>query len=1098
MDRKGYYLHPTIRGDVIVFSSDDDLWSVPAEGGLARRLTRSRGIATRPRFSPDGSRIAYIGVEEGYPEVYVMDSDGGEGSRLTRVAAPTLVLGWTPDGKSVVFATIGGRSTRRLFFVHTVPAEGGPAVLLPVGPAVALDFGPEKGVVIGRGSGLDPSWWKRYRGGRIGEIWIDREGGGDFSKLTETGGNLANPLWMGDRIYFHSDHEGVGNLYSCASDGKDLRRHTDHADFYVRSASGDGQRIVYAGGGDIHIFDPASDASRSVAIDFPSQRTQRARRFVPADRYFEGADVHPQGHSLCLTARGRLLTLGHWEEAVRHLGSPSNRIRYRLGRWFPDGKRVVAVSDEGGEEALEVYDENGARLRRYDGLDIGRPVTLQVSPTREELLLSNHRAELIHVDLEKASTKVLAQSRYSRIQGHDFSPDGRYVAYGFSDSRKKTAVMLTDLESGGTVQVVEPVLHDVAPSFDPDGKYLYFLSYSGFDPVRDVLDFAYGFPRGIQLKLVTLRADMVSPFIPTPRSPAGGPSKSEGKEGKEEPEGGEVEGGEKAEGRVEEKGKDGEKDKEDESARIDLDGIEKRVVLFPLPPGEYTQIEGLPGGKVLFTSLPVQGLIGRPWLPGEPDAKGTLKVFEFESGKEESIVHGITRFWLDGPRKVAAIQSGWKLRVLAAGQKPADESPGPPNRKNGWIDLTRPKISVDPLEEWKQMLAEGWRLLRDHYYIEDMGGCDWELVYRRYAPLVERASTRRELSDLFWEMGGELGTSHAYELGGDYLPTPHYTQGFLAADFEWRDGAWRIARIVNGDPGEPGQDSPLNGPGVNVEAGDALLAVNGLPLDEKTPPEERLVSQGNQNVALTFQSGEETRTVTVKALANDMAPRHREWVAGNTRRVHEETGGRVGYIHLSDMGAQGFSEFHRAYLTEVEYDGLIVDVRFNSGGHVSPLILSRLMRRQTGYSIGRWIDPHPRPPDAFGGPIVGITDEFSGSDGDSFSHNFKQLGIGPLIGKRTWGGIVGLNPTHPLVDGTVTTQPEYFNWYTDVGYGLENHGAEPDIVVEITPREYAEGRDPQLEKAIETALDLLEKHPPVRPDFGPRPDRSLPRLPERG
>jgi tricorn protease len=300
---------------------------------------------------------------------------------------------------------------------------------------------------------------------------------------------------------------------------------------------------------------------------------------------------------------------------------------------------------------------------------------------------------------------------------------------------------------------------------------------------------------------------------------------------------------------------------------------------------------------------------------------------------------------------------------------------------------------------------------------------------------------------------------------------------------------------VNGDSGEPGQDSPLNSPGVNAKVGDAIVAINGVALDAETPPEEILVNQGNQNVALTFEGMDGKRTRTVKALANEMLPRHREWVSLNTKRVHEESGGRVGYIHLSDMGPQGFSEFHRAFLTEVEQDALIMDVRFNAGGHVSPLILSRLLRKNTGYSIGRWIEPHPRPPDAPLGPIVGLTDEFSGSDGDSFSHNFKQLGIGPLIGKRTWGGIVGLNPTHPLVDGTVTTQPEYFNWYNDVGYGLENRGAEPDILVEITPQQYAAGEDPQLAKAIEVSLELLEKNPTSSPDFGPRPDRGLPELP---
>jgi tricorn protease len=702
---------------------------------------------------------------------------------------------------------------------------------------------------------------------------------------------------------------------------------------------------------------------------------------------------------------------------------------------------------------------------------------MKVSPDQEAVILANHRGELLTVNLATSETKVLARSRHGRIAGFDVSSDGRYVAFGLPLSQKTAAIHIVDTQTGETHLAAESVLQDVSPSFDPEGKYLYFLSYSGFDPVRDTLDFSYGFPRGIQLKLVTLRSDLLSPFLPEPKAPGGPPGGSDGKPP-----------GDGKEPKDEKANKDG-KD-EPKPVEIDFQGLSRRIVTFPVEVGNYHHVAGLPGGKVLFQSTPISGLLGRSWLPSEPDAKDQIMSFDFATGKAEPLVSGLSSFSLCPKRKVLAYMAGRRLRVISAASKPAKDEPGPPSRTNGWIDLGRPRISVDLPAEWRQMFREAWRLLRDHYYTKDMAGCDWERVLGRYAPLVDRVSTRRELSDLFWEMGGELGTSHAYELGGDYPQTRRYPQGFLGADLGVRDGSWRIEKVITGDPG--GLDSPLNGPGINVEPGDEVLSVNGMELGPDFSPDEALVNLGGQDVLLALRRGPDTRTVTVRALRDEMPLRYRAWVRASTTRVHEETDGRVGYIHISDMGAQGFSEFHRAFASEVEYPALIVDVRFNAGGHVSPLILERLMRKRTGFGISRWTDPYPRPPNTVAGPMVAITDEFSGSDGDVFSHNFRQLGLGPLIGKRTWGGIVGLNPSHPLVDGTVTTQPEFFNWFFDVGYGLENHGAEPDLVVEITPQDYAAGRDPQMEKAIEVVLELLEKNPPPPPDFGPRPPRDLP------
>jgi tricorn protease len=392
------------------------------------------------------------------------------------------------------------------------------------------------------------------------------------------------------------------------------------------------------------------------------------------------------------------------------------------------------------------------------------------------------------------------------------------------------------------------------------------------------------------------------------------------------------------------------------------------------------------------------------------------------------------------------------------------------------------------------MLQDAWRAMRDHFWVEDLSGVDWARVRRRYLPLVERVATRSEFSDLMWEMQGELGTSHCYELGGDYRTPPPYDVGFLAAHFAYdpRRRGYRIERIVRGDPGEPEASSPLLSPGANIKEGDVIVAINGRPLSKRFSPQEALVALAGQEIRLTLSNG---RSATVRALASETLARYRDWVNANRAHVHRRTRGRVGYVHIPDMGAPGYSEFHRQFLHELDRPGLIVDVRYNGGGHVSQLLLEKLARRRLAYVKRRWGAPEPYPEDAPCGPMVCLTNEEAGSDGDIFSHCWKMLRLGPLVGRRTWGGVIGIWPRHMLVDGSFTTQPEYSFWFLDAGFGIENHGTEPDVDVDIAPHDFVAGRDPQLDRAIEVALGLLRDSPPRAPTFEPRPRLTLPLLP---
>ena len=1093
MASQGYVRYPAIHQDRIVFVSEDDLWLISSEGGRAERLTAGVGEVSYPRFSPDGMLLAFVGREEGPGEVYVMSSSGDIARRLTyQQASVCRVNAWMPSGEEILYASNAGQFAARFEVLYAISPDGGELRELPYGMANAISFGPRGGVVLGRNINTrDFAYQKRYRGGRVGHLWCDVEGNGTFQRLLRLNGNVADPCWIGERIYFLSDHEGVGNVYSCTPQGEDVRRHTDHNDFYARHMSGDGQRLVYHAGAGLYVFDPASNRGRRLDAELPSIRTQRSRKFVSASHYLNGYELHPEGYALAITTRGKAFTMGNWEGPTLQHGELDG-VRYRHLQWLNDGQRLVAIHDAPGREGLIVFNpEDASEPRTFPDIEFGRVLSMAVSPTDDVVALRNHRNELLTVDLENASSRVLDRSDFGSIRGMDWSPDGRWLAYGFPLSNQQTAIKLCRLETGETHIITEPVFDDVDPSFDPEGKYLYFLGHRILNPVYDRLQFDLSFPRGVKPYAITLQRDLRSPFMPEPKAP----SEKEKDNGKKEKDKNEEEKSEEngsENGTVSETTDSGEKqektDKKPPETVIDLDGITHRAVPFPVAEGLYYDVRGIKG-KALFLVYPIQGAIHQPDDDYEP--QGHIDSFDFEKQKYDVLINNVNNFDLSRDHKYLVYRSKYRLRVLKAGEKPPRTDNERPNRETGWIDPGRIKVSVQPAAEWKQMFAEAWRLQREHFWTEDMSGIDWDAIYAQYAPLVERVTSRAELSDLFWELQGELNTSHAYEMGGQYRSRPYYSQGFLGVDWHYDAGnrRYRIAHIVIGDPSDSKITSPLTSPGLNVKEGDAVLAINGQRVGPDRSPQELLVNQARNEVQLTIEDGEtkETRVVTVKALADEMPARYREWVERNRAIVHEKSGGKVGYIHIPDMMAPGFAEFHRNFLTEYDYPALLVDVRYNSGGHVSGLLLEKLARRRVGYSFTRWGQPHPYPYESPRGPMVALTNEHAGSDGDIFSHGFKLLELGPLVGKRTWGGVIGIRHNHSLVDGTVTTQPESAFWFKDVGWNVENYGTDPDIEVDVAPQDFARGDDPQLDRAIAEALRLIEEKPSLEPRPEERP-----------
>jgi len=1061
---------PTIHQDRVVFVSEDDLWQVSVKGGIATRLTSNLGEVSSPHYSDDGEAIAFTGREEGSPEVYVMYSQGGPATRLTHIGSMSIVVGWHKS--TIIFACNKGQPFPGIMELYTVDPKTGDVEMLPSGHAHTISFG-KVGAIISRNTIGDTARWKRYRGGRTGKFWIDTEGKGKHTKLSLEG-NLASPMWVGDNIYFISDSNGFGNLYSCTIAGKNVTQLTDHRNYYVRNASTDGDNIVYQNGADIYCYGINSGKSSKVNIRTNSPRTQLQRKFVPASRYIDDYELSPDGSKLAITTRGKAFTFGNWEGAISQHGDRNN-ARYRLPAWTNDDNTMILSSDESGNDQLEIHTIDGSKKPQVlPSKLLGRPQLIKVSPNGEYVALLNHRHELVLIKIKSKRGVVIDQSKFGFMEGFNWSADGAWIVYAKYSGLDQSHIRLYSVKSKESYQITETVHTDSDPVFDPEGKYVYFLSARTFNPVYDAMQFELSFPRGTKPYLIALRKDVQSPFVPESKGfgmkPENGIEDMKGKKDKKGP----------------------------DPVEIDLDGIKDRVIAFPVSEGIYAQIEASKG-KVFYSVSTIMGSLNQEWPQVVPPPRSVIKVYDFEKKEEGVFASAVSDFIISQNGGALAYRSGTKIRVIDTMRDSKQELSKEPatNRKTGWIDLSRLKVSIDPTSEWKQMYAEAWRLQRDYYWTENMSFIDWKTVYDRYYPLLDRVASRSEFSDVMWEMQGELGTSHAYEMGGDYRPGPNYGIGKLGAELSpSKDGKYfTFSRIAAGDVWEK-QAPPLKRLGVNIVKGMRLLKVAGQTVNSDNHPNEVLANQASQEVTLEIaeSNGKLKRTVTIKTINNDTTLWYREWVESNRKYVHEKSNGKLGYVFIPDMGPRGFAEFHRYFLAEFEHEGLVIDLRYNGGGHVSPLLLEKLSRKRFGYYSTRWMGKQPKPGESPRGPMVAITNEFAGSDGDIFSHGFKMLKLGKLIGTRTWGGVIGIWPRNALVDGTITTQPEFSNWFFDKEYGVENYGTDPDIVVEITPQEYVAGKDPQLDRGISEGLKDIKKRNIKPPSLSKNmPNLTLPK-----
>ncbi|MFH8898320.1 S41 family peptidase [Streptomyces coeruleorubidus] len=1078
-----YLRLPHLHDDQLCFVAEDDLWLAPVDGpGRAWRLTVDRTKVGHPRFSPDGRHVAYTSWRSLVPEVHLVPVDGGPGRQVSHWgSADTRVCGWTPEGEVLAVAS-HGEPFSYFTWAYKVSLDGDPGRKLPWGPVADIQVadldGERKSLLLTGTPPHEPAAWKRYRGGATGRLWLHGE-----RLLADLGGHLHSPMFAGGRIAFLSDHEGVGNLYSCAYDGSDLRRHTDHDAFYARHASSDGTRVVYQCAGDLWLVDDLSPDSEPRRLDVRLSGPRAGRRpyQVAAAQHVDGISVDETGRASAVVVRGSLYWLTHRDGPARTLTDIPG-VRVRMPEMLGASGRVAYVTDAEGEDAIEIASlprasgDRGPRRLASGGL--GRVRELVSDPEGERLAVASHDGRLLLVDVtEESAGEVteLIRSVNGPVRDLAFSPDGAWLTWshpgiGRTLRQIKMARLAGTAEGDRfVVDVTNGRFEDENPVFTRDGRYLAFLSWRGFDPVYDVHTGDLSFPLGCRPYLVPLSSATPSPFAVNPegRPAAGGLDPVED----------------------DENGESG-------AVIVEVEGLESRVTPFPVAASKYSALHPVAGGGLVWLRWPISGALGETFAnPDDTSGRPTLEHFGITKAKKSELAVHLDFFAVSGDGTRLVIVDEGELRAVPA-TEPGDAD------TTVWIDARRILHVVDPAAEWRQAYEEAGRLIRAYFWEPGMCGIDWAGVLDQYRPLVERVASPDEFADLLREVLGELGTSHAYVTAARRNEgPPHYQrrQGLLGANFVRRDGGWTVRRILPGDSSDSKARSPLAGTG--IREGAVLTHVDGRPVDPDAGPYPLLAGAGGTTVELTFSPAEGAgppRRVAVVPLVDERPLRYQDWVAKRRSVVRELSGGRCGYLHIPDMGGSGWAQFNRDLRMEVSRPALIVDVRGNAGGHISELVIETLSRTILGWDLTRDAQPVSYTSNAPRGPVVALADEATSSDGDMIAAAFKLLKLGPVVGQRTWGGVVGMTGRHELGDGTVITVPMNAAWFDAYGWSVENKGVAPDIDVLRTPLDWAEGRHAQLTDAVELALGLLETNPPATPPtHSDVPDRSRPKLPPR-
>lgn len=1149
-----YLRFPHVHGDQVAFVADDDVWLAPVSGGRAWRLTSDHAPATTPRFSPDGTRLAYVSHKDGHPEAYVVELADGATRRLTWLGGTTtMVLGWDDAGR-VLVASNAGAHERSLTVVRAVGLDG--TVETPrYGPSwgVAEHQGPDgrRTTALVSAGYRTPAYWKRYRGGTASVLWIDR-GSGDWERpLPDDEAGIYDPHWIGDALVFTSDRGATfpdhadeqANLWvldglATGTETPEPRQLTtqSEAEGYVRDATSDGSRIVWHSRGDLWLLDGLDGTPRRLDITLTGA--------LPQPYWADPESSHANVDGLAVDSTGDASVVGWLGTAywVTHRAGPARAlvadpsVRVREPVLLGGTGRAVVVTDaprstahgESREDALEVHALPGASTdspdvepQRFAAGELGRVLHLAASPAGDKVAAISHDGRISLVAMpavdgpdsdgsdnadrvEPGTITPLGRSGNGEAASPTFSPDGRYLVWssptGSEGDHHQLLVADLHAENPAATALTSGRFHDFSPAFSDDGKYVVFLSDRTFDPSYDSHEFALSFSAATRPWLIPLAATEPAPFGPSAdgwrlakpddKSDEKDHDKDTGKDGDQPGDAGEA--------------TDKKHKSENTSPDIDFDGAEERVVPFPVVSGRYRDLLAAKGGVLWIHETDDAGVLGSRHAGSESDpVPNVLQFWSFDARKATDVAEKVGAYAVSGDGERVVIRTGYGLSTQSATSKPGDDDPSAFD-----IDLSRVRYEVDPRAQWRQMFDENARIMRDHYWRADMNGVDWDGVVARWRQLVDRVATHDDLVDVLWETVAELNTSHAYVRKPHEPGDTSRKLGLLGADLSRTADGWRIDRVLPSESSDPGARSPLRAAGVDAQPGDLIVAVDGRPVDPTAGPSANLVGAAEIPVELTLRrpavepdgaasdgaasegnpARNADRRVVVVPLANEADLRYQDWVRSRREYVAEKSGGRLGYVHVPDMMSTGWAQLHRDLRLATDCEGIVVDVRFNGGGHTSQLVIARLAARVAGWGLNRHYDrPSSYPERAPRGPVVLVTNEYAGSDGDIVNAAAQALDVGPVVGVRTWGGVVGIDGRFDLVDGTGITQPRYAFWLEGKGFDVENHGVDPDIEVRHTPADYFSDVDPQLEAGMAEAFRRLAERPAAAPPAMPEP-----------